>query len=152
MKLSTILTFTAIGASALTAMTAAQAADLEDLERCRHRFREIGEQHRLARIDLLHRFHAWEEFGAFHHFAGLFDLAHRFGEHPGIMFGVLRKVFSSDAVARQLGITVQLIILFDDLLRGAAHLAIRARAVENPVDDIAARGSIVVAVLIAPRP
>jgi len=85
-------------------------------------------------------------------FAGLFDLAHRFGEHPGIMFGVLRKVFSSDAVARQLGIAVQLIILFDDLLRRAAHLAIGARAVENPVDDIAARGSIVVAVLIAPRP
>ena len=32
MKLSTILTFTAIGASALTAMTAAQAADLEGLK------------------------------------------------------------------------------------------------------------------------
>ena len=71
-----------------------------------------------------------------------FDL--RLVQHAGVMFGVLLKVLSRDPVARQLRIARQQSVFVDDLLGGAAHLALGARAVENPVDDIAERARTVV--------
>ena len=85
-------------------------------------------------------------------FAGLVHFAHRLGQNTGIMFGVLGKVFGIDPVIGQLRIAVQLGVFFDDLLRRAAHFAIGARAVEHPVDDIAARRANVATFGIAPRP
>jgi hypothetical protein len=64
-------------------------------------------------------------------------LSGRFGQHAGVMFGVLGKVLGRHAVVGPLCITGQHLILLDDLLRGAAHLALGARAVEHTVDDIA---------------
>jgi hypothetical protein len=75
--------------------------------------------------------------------AALFGLAvHlglRFGQHAGVMLGVLQKVLSRHAVTAQLGVARQQLIFIDDLLRGATHLAFGARAVENAVDDIPER-------------
>ena len=85
-------------------------------------------------------------------FAGFVDLARGFGQNAGIMFGVLGKVFGIYPVVGQLCIAVQLGVFFDDLLRRAAHFAVRARAVKHPVDDIAARGADVAVLDIAPRP
>ena len=68
-------------------------------------------------------------------FGGQFAV--RFGQHPGVMFGVLRKIFGRNPVIRQLTVTGQLLIFFDDLLRRAAHFALGARAVEHTVGDIA---------------
>ena len=85
-------------------------------------------------------------------FAGFVDLARGFGQQAGIVFGMLGKVFSIDPVIRQLRIAVQLRVFFDDLLRCAAHFAIRARTVEHAVDDIAPRGADVAGLDIAPRP
>ena len=79
----------------------------------------------LARLILLARF----LFGG--HFAV------RLGQKAGVMFGVLQKVFCGNAVIAQLGIAGQKLILFDQLRRGAAHLAFGARAVEDAVDDVA---------------
>jgi hypothetical protein len=75
-------------------------------------------------------------------------LAHGLGQHPRIMLRVLGKIFCGNAVMRQLRVAVQLIVFVDDLLRGAAHLTVWARAIENPVYNIYARGP--VTVLIAP--
>jgi len=66
------------------------------------------------------------------------NFALRFGQQTRVVFRMLRKVFSIHAVARQLGIAVKLIILFNNLLRRPANLAIRTRAVKNSVDDAAA--------------
>ncbi len=74
--------------------------------------------------------------------------AHRLGQKPGVMLGMLQEVFRGHAVIRQLGITCQKLIFFNDLLRRAAHLAFGARAVEDTVDDIAERAR---AVLLGTR-
>lgn len=66
-------------------------------------------------------------------------LALRLGKHPGVMFGMLHEVFCRDPVVGQLGVTGKELIFFDDLLGGAAHLALWAGAVEDAVDDIADR-------------
>ena len=55
------------------------------------------------------------------------------------MLGVLQEILSGHAVIAQLRITGQLLIFVDDLLRRAAHLALWARAVKHPIDDIANR-------------
>ncbi|KGK79114.1 hypothetical protein PM03_11200 [Thalassobacter stenotrophicus] len=46
------------------------------------------------------------------------------GQKPGVMLRVLLEIFQRNAVARQLRITRKLVVLFDDLLRGATHLAL----------------------------
>ena len=66
-------------------------------------------------------------------------LALRLGQHPGVMFGMLHEVFCRDPVVGQLGVTGKELIFFDDLLGGAAHLALWAGTVEDAVDDIADR-------------
>ena len=53
-------------------------------------------------------------------------LAVGFGQKPCVMFGVLQKIFSGDAVVGQLGITSEKLVFFDQLGRGATHLAIGA--------------------------
>ena len=61
----------------------------------------------------------------------------RFGQQAGVMLGMLVEVFGGDTIIRQLRVAREEDILFNDLLRGAAHLAFGARAVEDAVDDIA---------------
>lgn len=63
--------------------------------------------------------------------------AHRFGQHTGVMFGMLREIFRGHTIIRPLRIAGKHLIFFDDLLRRATHLALGARAVENTIDDIA---------------
>lgn len=63
--------------------------------------------------------------------------AHRFGQHTGVMFGMLRKVFGRNTIIRSLRIARKHLVFFDDLLRRAANLALGAGTVENTVDDIA---------------
>jgi hypothetical protein len=70
-------------------------------------------------------------------FATLVNFALGFGQKAQVMFRMLLEIFHRDAVIAQLGITCQLIVFINDLLRRAAYLALGARAVENPVDDIA---------------
>jgi hypothetical protein len=65
--------------------------------------------------------------------------ARRFSQKARVMFGVLQEILGGNTVVGQLGIAGQKLILFNQLRRGAAHLALRARAVENAVDDIAQR-------------
>jgi hypothetical protein len=72
----------------------------------------------------------------------------RLGQHPGVMLGVLLEILGGDTVARELRIAGELVVLVDDLLRRAAHLALGAGAVEDAVDDIADRP---VAVRLRPR-
>ena len=55
---------------------------------------------------------------------GLFALC--FGKHPQVVLSVLLKIFRSHPVIRQLCIARQLIVLVDNLLRCAAHLALGA--------------------------
>lgn len=61
----------------------------------------------------------------------------RFGQQAGVMLGVLVEVLGRNPVVRQLRVAGQENILFNDLLWGAAHLAVGARAIEDAVDDIA---------------
>jgi hypothetical protein len=70
-------------------------------------------------------------------FATLVNFALGFGQKAQVMFRMLLEIFHRDAVIAQLGITCQLIVFINDLLRRAAYLALGARAVENPVYDIA---------------
>ena len=76
-------------------------------------------------------------------------LALRFAQHTKVMLGMLLKVFSRDTVVGQLRVTGKLVVFVDDLLRGAAHLALWAGAVEHAVDDVADRA---LAVPLGPRP
>ena len=62
---------------------------------------------------------------------------HRLGQHPRVVFGVLQEVFGRHPVVRELRIARQHLVLLDDLLRRATHLALGTRGVENAVDDIA---------------
>ena len=66
-------------------------------------------------------------------------LAVGFGQKPCVMFGMLQKVFSGNAVVGQLRITGEKLVFFDQLGRGATHLAIGARTVKNAVDDVTER-------------
>src|SRR5690606_7336130 len=68
----------------------------------------------------------------------------RLAEHPAIVLGMLKKALGGDTVTRDLGITRQRLVLFDDLLRGAAHLAVRTCALKDAVDDIAHAPALVV--------
>ena len=63
----------------------------------------------------------------------------RLAQHPQVMLGVLLKVLGRDAIVGQLRVTRQLVVFLDDLLRGAAHLALGSRTVEDPVYNIADR-------------
>merc|ERR1711969_432113 len=81
--------------------------------------------------------------------APLVDLALRLGEHTHVMLGVLLEVLGRHAVVSEPGVTRQLVIFVDDLLRRTAHLALGATAVEHTVDDIAQR--VAVAVVLRPR-
>ena len=81
--------------------------------------------------------------------AARFDLALCLVQHPQVMLGVLLEVLRRNPVIAQLGIACQLVVLVNDLLRGSAHFAFGARAVEHTVDDIAAGGT--VAVILRPR-
>ena len=65
------------------------------------------------------------------------QFAVRFGQHAGVMLGMLREILGSNPVIRQLRIARQLLIFLDDLLRCAAHFAFGARAVEHTVGDVA---------------
>ncbi len=47
-------------------------------------------------------------------------------QHPQVMLRVLLEIFGSDAIIAQLRIPRQLVILVDDLLGRAAHLAFGA--------------------------
>ena len=67
----------------------------------------------------------------------------RFGQHAGVMLGMLKKALLGHAIAGQLRISRQCQILVDDLLRRTAHLSFRAGAIKDPVDDIAKRPRIV---------
>ena len=51
-------------------------------------------------------------------------LAHGLGQKPQIMLGVLLEILGRNPIIAQLRITRELIVLVDDLLRGAAHLAL----------------------------
>lgn len=75
-------------------------------------------------------------------------LARGFGQHAGVMLRVLQEILGRDPVVRQLGIAGKYLIFLNYLLRRAAHFAIRARAVENAVYDIANRTR---PVLLGPR-
>jgi hypothetical protein len=79
----------------------------------------------LIRVDLLTAFLLGRHF------------AHRFCQHAGVMFGMLRKVFGGNPIIRSLRVPCQHLIFFDDLLGRATHFAFGARAVENTIDDIA---------------
>ena len=83
--------------------------------------------------------------------AALVDFALRFAEHPKVMFGVLLKVLGGNTVVAQMGITRQLIVFLDDLLRRATHFALGAGTVEHAVDDVAAL-RLAVAVILRPGP
>lgn len=54
------------------------------------------------------------------------QLAVGFGQKPCVMFGVLQKILSGNAVVGQLRITGEKLVFFDQLGRGATHLAIGA--------------------------
>lgn len=75
----------------------------------------------------------------------------RLGQQPHIMLRMLLKVLSRNAVVAQLSIARQLVVFINDLLRRTAHLTLWARAVENAVNDIANRATIVVTVRFRPR-
>ena len=83
--------------------------------------------------------------------AGLFHFGLGSRQKPEIVFRVLSKVFCRHPIARQLRITMQLIVLVDDLLRRTAYFSVRAGAVKDAIDDIATGRAVVVAVL-TPRP
>jgi len=68
-------------------------------------------------------------------FGGL--LAHRFGQHAGIMLGVLLEILSRNAIIAQLSIAEKLLIFLYYLLWRTTHLTFGAGAVEGAVDDIA---------------
>lgn len=76
-------------------------------------------------------------------------LALRFAQHAKVMLGMLLKILSRDTVVGQLRVTGKLVVFVDDLLRGAAYLALWAGAVEHAVDDVADRA---LAVPLGPRP
>ena len=63
----------------------------------------------------------------------------RLAQHTGVMFGMLQEGLFSHTVVRQLGITGQCQVFFDDLLRGAADLALRPRGIKYTIDNIAER-------------
>jgi hypothetical protein len=54
------------------------------------------------------------------------QFALRLGQHAGVVLGVLHEVLGSDAVIGHLGVAREDLILLDDLLRRAAHLALRS--------------------------
>ena len=64
------------------------------------------------------------------------------------MLGVLEVALRRHPVAGDLGVARQRLVLVDDLLRRAAHLAVGPRALEDAVDDVAhaRRGAVVVVV------
>jgi hypothetical protein len=64
------------------------------------------------------------------------------------MLRVLLEVLERDTVIAELRIAGKLVVLVDDLLRGAAHLALGPGTVEHAVDDVADRA---VAVPLGPR-
>ena len=63
----------------------------------------------------------------------------RLAQHPRVVLGVLEEALLGDAVAGELRVTGQREVFLDDLLGGAAHLALGAGAVEHAVHDIAQR-------------
>ncbi len=86
---------------------------------------------------------------AFVLFAPRLLFALRLVEHALVMLGVLLEILGRHPVARKLRIAGKLVVLVDDLLRRAAHLALGAAAVEHTVDDVAQR--VAVAVTLRPR-
>ena len=70
---------------------------------------------------------------------------HRFSEQALIMFGVLEKILGHDPVIRGLRVPRHGEIFFNNLLRGAAHLALGPVALEYAVDVIAIRPPIAAA-------
>jgi len=58
-------------------------------------------------------------------------------QKAGVVFSVLQEILGRHPVIRQLGITSELLIFLDHLLRRATNLAFGARAFEDTVDDIA---------------
>ena len=83
--------------------------------------------------------------------ATLVNLALCVGQHAQVMFGVLLEVLCRHAVVAQLGITRQLVVFLDNLLRRAADLAFGARTVENAVNDVATL-RLTVAIILGPGP
>jgi hypothetical protein len=59
------------------------------------------------------------------------------GQKACVMFGVLLKILGRDTIVRKLGIACKHLILFDDLLGRAAHLAFGTGTVKDPIGDIA---------------
>ena len=50
-------------------------------------------------------------------------LARGFGQHAGIMLGMLQEILGSHAVIRQLRVTGEHLVFLDDLLGRTTHLA-----------------------------
>jgi hypothetical protein len=75
-------------------------------------------------------------------------IALRLSEHPGVVLGMLQEALGGHAVAGQVRVTRQRLVLVDDLLRGAPHLAVGACALEDAVDDIANVAPLVVVVIV----
>ena len=74
----------------------------------------------------------------------------RLAEQPAVVLGMLQVALRRHPVARELRVARQHLVLVDDLLRRAAHLAIRPRALEDAVDDVAhVRAALLVVVLVA---
>jgi hypothetical protein len=82
-------------------------------------------------------------------FTARFLLALSFAQHTQIVFGVLHKVFGSDTVIAQMGVTRQLVIFINDLLRRATHFALGTRTVKHSVHNICTRRA--TAVRLGPR-
>ena len=77
-----------------------------------------------------------------------FLFAHGFGQHAGIVLGMLLEVFHRHAVIGELRIARERLVFLDDLLRRSADLAFGPGTVEDAVDDVADRAP----VILVPRP
>lgn len=68
---------------------------------------------------------------------GLLTLS--FAQKAGVMLGMLKKRLLCHPVIRQLRVTRQCQVFFNDLLGGAAHLALWSRGIKDTVNNIAER-------------
>jgi len=82
---------------------------------------------------------------------GLLLGALRLAEKAAVVLGMLEIALGGDSIAGHLRVTREGLVLVDDLLRRAAHLAVGARALEHAVDDVAhaVAALIVVVVVVA---
>lgn len=79
---------------------------------------------------------------AFLIFTTRINFALRLIQKTQIMLSVLLKILSRDPVVAQLRIASQLVVFINDLLRRPAHLALRAGAVEDAINNINPIGAV----------